>query len=136
MGYPTAAQVLSGVVFGATNELTGTLVVPSASNVKAGVTFGAAGATTGTLEAADYSDLIQERRTSTTLIGSLIPDSDHGATRIGIYDNAAPNDRAIAWASAINGRWKDLLELPNGKTYRLVFKDHNNQIVKVTTITI
>lgn len=49
MGYPTADQVLLGVVFGASNELTGTLRVPTAAQVKNGVSFGPADALTGTV---------------------------------------------------------------------------------------
>lgn len=48
MSYPTAAQVLAGVMFGAADEVEGTLEVPAVGDVKEGVTFGAAGADTGT----------------------------------------------------------------------------------------
>lgn len=157
MAYPTAAQVLNGVVFGASNELTGTYVAPSVANVLAGVHFGAASALegtyvapaaadvkadvefgvddVGTLEAADYADMIQERRAQTTVIGSLVPDSRHGETSIAIYDTADSGSRALAHARAINGKWLETAELPNGKTYRLVYKDRNNSVKRVTTVT-
>lgn len=47
---PTAAQVLSGISFGPSGSpLTGTVVVPTTGQVASGVTFGAASALTGTL---------------------------------------------------------------------------------------
>lgn len=41
--YPTAGQVYAGVVFGPTNNLTGTLTLPTAHQVLLGVEFGAGG---------------------------------------------------------------------------------------------
>jgi hypothetical protein len=46
--YPTASQVLNGVTFGPTNNLTGNVVLPAANTVKSGTTYGAASGSTGT----------------------------------------------------------------------------------------
>lgn len=43
MTYPTAAEVVSGIVFGASDELTGNLTLPPPSSVLAGVQYGANG---------------------------------------------------------------------------------------------
>ena len=48
--YPTAAQVLDGVVFGPSDNLTGTVVLPAVGDVQESVTFGASSALVGTLE--------------------------------------------------------------------------------------
>jgi lysophospholipase L1-like esterase len=47
--YPTAAQVLTGVTFGPTDNLTGNVTLPSAAQVVNPTTFGAGSATTGTV---------------------------------------------------------------------------------------
>jgi len=134
MAYPTAPQVLSGVVFGAANELTGTYVPPTASNVKAGVTFGVN--QTGTLEAADYSDLVQERRNVNSVIGSLQTTNNEGPVQIKIFDSSRTSySRPVAQSSAYNGRWNNLVTLQNGKTYTVAYY-HNGKFLRNDTITL
>ena len=47
--YPTADQVLSGVTFGPTDNLTGTVVLPTASQVISTAKFGDSSGTAGTV---------------------------------------------------------------------------------------
>lgn len=47
--FPTAAQVLTGITFGPTSNLTGTIVQPTAAQVQSGITFGPSSSLTGTI---------------------------------------------------------------------------------------
>lgn len=138
MAYPTAAQVKTGVVFGESDELTGTYAVPSVGNVREGITYGAGGTELEGTLAVETDNAknglvdVNERMDSADL--SFMRGSLPATGTVAIYIEG--ETRATAHARIVNGKFIDPVQLPAGETYTLRFKDIQGAVKQTATLTL